>query len=102
MKIKKGDNVVVLAGKDRGKTGKVLRAIPSQEKVIVEGVHIAKRHQRARRGGQSGQIVEKTLPIHVSNVAIADPKTGKPTRIRITREDGKRVRIAKKSDSVIK
>lgn len=101
MKIKKGDKVVVIAGKDRGKNGVVLRALPSEEKVIVEGVNVAKKHQRGRRG-QGGQIIEKTLPVHVSNVALADPKNGKPTRIGITRKDGARLRIAKKSGSEIK
>lgn len=102
MKIKKGDKVVVIAGKDKGKSGKVLRAIPTEDKVVVEGVNVAKRHQRSRRRGESGQIIDKTLPLHVSNVALADPKSGKPTRIGIKREDGKRVRVAKKSGTVIK
>ena len=102
MKIKKGDNVVVIAGKDKGKSGKVLRAIPTENRVVVEGVNVAKRHQRARRRGESGQIVDKTLPIHVSNVAFVDPKNGKPTRIGITKENGKRARVAKKSGTVIK
>lgn len=101
MKIKKGDKVVVIAGKDKGKTGKVLRALPLQDRVIVDGVHVAKRHQRSRRREESGQIVDKTLPVHVSNVALADPKSGKPTRIGIKRESGKRVRVAKKSGTVI-
>lgn len=103
MKIKKGDKVIVIAGKDKGKSGKVLRAIPALDKVVVEGVNVAKRHQRARRSGQSGQIIDKTLPVHVSNVALADPKTGKPTRIGIKRdENGTRSRVAKKSNTVIK
>ena len=102
MKIKKGDKVIVITGKDKGKSGKVLRALPSLEKVIVEGVNVVKKHQKARRGGQSGQIIDKTLPIHVSNVALSDPKTGKPTRIGITKENGKRTRVAKKSGTVIK
>lgn len=102
MKIKKGDKVIVIAGKDRNKSGVVLRALPSVDKVIVEGVNVAKRHQRARRKGEAGQIIEKALPVHVSNVALADPKSGKPTRVGIKEESGKRVRFAKKSDSVIK
>lgn len=102
MKIKKGDKVIVIAGKDKGKSGNVLRALPKDDKVIVEGVNVVKRHQKARRGGESGQIIDKTLPVHISNVALADPKTGKPTRIGIDRKDGKRVRVAKKSGTVIK
>ena len=102
MKIKKGDNEIVIAGKDKGTSGKVLRAIPTLGKVIVEGVHVAKRHQRSKRSGENGQIVDKTLPIDVSNVAIVDPKSGKPTRVGIKMENGKRVRIAKKSGAVIK
>ncbi|MAZ67340.1 50S ribosomal protein L24 [bacterium] len=102
MKIKKGDTVVIIAGKDRGKSGKVLRAIPTEDKVIIEGVNVAKRHQRSRRRGESGQIIDKTLPVHVSNVALEDPKSGKPTRIGIKRENGKRVRVAQKSRTIIK
>ena len=101
MKIKKGDNVIVIAGKDKGKTGTVLRAVPSLDKVVVEGVNVVKRHQRSRRRGESGQIIDKTLPVHVSNVAIVDPKTNKPTRVRIERKDGKRTRIAAKSGAKI-
>lgn len=102
MKIKKGDKVVVIAGKDKGKSGSVLRALPKEDRVIVEGVNVAKRHQKARRGGESGQIIDKTLPVHVSNVALVDPKSGKPTRVGIERKDGNRVRIAKKSGTAIK
>jgi len=75
MKIKKGDNVTVIAGKDKGKSGKVLRALPKLDKVIVDGVNIAKRHQKPRKSNQKGQIVDKTLPIHVSNVKISSTKT---------------------------
>ncbi len=102
MKIKKGDKVIVIAGKDKGTTGKVLRTLPREDKVVVEGVHVVKRHQRSRRRSEGGQIVEKALPVHVSNVALADPKTGKPTRIGITRDEkGGRSRVAKKSNTVI-
>lgn len=97
MKIKKGDTVIVISGKDKGKSGKVLRALPAQERVVVEGVNVVKRHQKSRRRGQSGQIVDKTMPVHVSNVALVDPESGKPTRVGITRVDGKRIRVAKKS-----
>ena len=102
MKIRKGDKVIVIAGKDKGKSGKVLRALPEEDKVIVEGVHVVKKHERPSRKRQHGQIIEKALPVHVSNVALLDPKTSKATRIGISRENGKRVRIAKKSGTAIK
>lgn len=102
MKIKKGDKVIVIAGKDKGTTGVVSQAFPALDKVVVDGVNIAKRHQKARLAGQTGQIVEKAMPMHVSNVAVVDPKTGKATRIGIKREDGKRTRIAKKSQEKLK
>lgn len=101
MKIKKGDTVIVIAGKDKGKSGKVVRALPKEDRIVVEGVNIAKRHQRSRRRGESGQIVDKTLPVHVSNVALKDPKSGKPTRVGIVRKDGVRTRIAKKSNTTM-
>lgn len=99
MKIKKNDKVVVIAGKDKGKTGTVTSAFPKLDQVIVEGVNIKKKHQKPRRGGQKGQVVEKALPIHVSNVMILDPKSGKRTRVGFLRKDGKRSRITKKSKS---
>lgn len=97
MKIKKGDNIIVLSGKDRGKEGVVIRTFPKKEEVLVEGVHVVKRHQRSNRRGQAGQIVERPMPVHVSNVALKDTKTGKPTRVGYVREEGKKVRIAQKS-----
>lgn len=101
MKIKKGDNVIIKTGKDKGKTGAISKVFPKLELVLIDGVNIVKRHQRARRSGQKGQIVEKAMPIHVSNVAIVDPKKNVATRIKIDRESGKKVRIAKKSGAVI-
>jgi len=101
MKIKKGDKVVVISGKDKGKTGTVTAAFPKENKVLVDGVNIKKKHQRPRRGGQKGQILDKGFPIHASNVMIVDPKSGKRTRIGITRKDGKRARITKKSQAEI-
>jgi len=97
MKIKKGDKVIVVSGKDKGKTGAVLRVFPSNDKVIVEGINLVKKHQRANQQNRKGQIIEKSVPMHVSNVMVADPKGGKPTRIRISKEGGKRVRFAVKS-----
>jgi len=102
MKIKKGDKVIVISGKDKGVSGKVLRALPKLDRVIVEGVHVVKRHQKSKKSGETGQIIDKTLPIHISNVALVDPKGGKPTRIGIKIDGGKRVRVAKKSGTVIK
>lgn len=99
MKIKKGDNIIVIAGKDRGKTGTILRTFPTKEMVLIEGVNTAKKHQRARRRGQAGQIVDRPMPIHVSNVALADK--GKPSRVGYQIEDGKKVRIAKKSGAKV-
>lgn len=97
MNIKKGDNVIMIAGKDKGKKGKVVRAFPEEHKVIVEGINMRKKHQRAGKGRQKGQTIDITMPVHVSNVMIEDPKTGKPTRIAKRITAGKRIRIAKKS-----
>jgi large subunit ribosomal protein L24 len=98
MRIIKGDKVIVISGKDRGKTGVVTEAFPKRDMVLIEGVNVKKKHQKATgRNARKGQIIEKSFPIHVSNVMLADPKTGKGTRIGVTRKDGNRVRVAKKS-----
>jgi large subunit ribosomal protein L24 len=100
MKIRTDDNVIVIAGKDRGKTGKVMRVDPSKGRVYVEGLNMIKRHQRPVAGRPNLQIgvIEKEGPIHVSNVAIVDPKTHKPTRVGVTRnEQGARVRVTRRS-----
>jgi len=98
MKIKKGDSIVVIAGKNRGQTGKVELVLPKKSMVVIDGVNIVKKHRRAPQAGRAGQIVEKAMPVHISNIMIADPKGGKPTRIRIERtKDGARERIALKS-----
>ncbi len=99
-KIKKGDKVVVLAGKDKGKTGQVTLVMPKDGKVVVSGVNTVKRHQRATQTSAGG-IEEKDAPIHVSNVALADPKSGEPTRVGFQTKDGKKVRVARKSGEVI-
>lgn len=100
-KIKKGDRVVVLTGKDKGKTGEVLQAFPKESKVVVQGVNVVKRHQRAT-ATQQGGIVEKEAKIDVSNVALVDPKDSKPTRVGFkTLDDGRKVRVAKRSGEVI-
>lgn len=100
-KIKKGDRVVVLTGKDKGREGEVLKVMPAEGRIVVSGIQMIKRHQRASAMSQSG-IVEREAPIAVSNVAHVDPKDGKPTRVGFkTLEDGKKVRFAKRSGEVI-
>ena len=101
LKIKKGGTVVVLTGRDKGKSGSVLRALPTENKVVVQGVNIAKRHQR-QSATASGGIIEKEMPIHVSNVSHIDPKDNKPTRIGFkVLKDGTKTRIARRSGEVI-
>jgi large subunit ribosomal protein L24 len=100
MKIKKGDKVVVIAGKDKGKTGEVLRVLPKDSRVLVQGVNMVKRHTRPAMGQQGG-IVEKEAMLHISNVAHIDPKSDKPTRIGFKLLDGRKVRFAKKSGEVL-
>lgn len=102
MKIKKDDKVIVISGKDKGKIGKVLRAFPDENKVLVEGVNIKKKHQKPIKGGKKGQIIDKTYPVDVSNVMFADPKSGKSTRIGKKLVGDKFVRVAKKSGTIIK
>lgn len=97
MRIKKNDNVMVISGKDKGKTGKITRAFPRLDQVIVDGVNVKKKHQKARRGNQKGQIVEFAAPFHVSNVMIIDPKLKKPTRIGYITDGDKKIRVTKKS-----
>jgi len=100
MKFKKGDKVVVIAGKDRGKTGDIAQVLKETGRVVVAGVNMVKQHKKNPAGASGkGQIVEKPLSIHASNVMIVDPKTGKPTRVKIARKDGKRVRVTQKSGS---
>ncbi len=101
MYIKKGDNVVVVSGKDRGKKGKVISAFPSKGMVIVEGINMRKKHERPRKEGSKGQIIEKAMPLDVSNVMLVDPKGGKPTRIRMKTVNNKKVRVAVKSGATI-
>jgi large subunit ribosomal protein L24 len=100
-KIKKGDRVVVLTGRDKGKRGEVLKVMPAESRVLVQGVNIVKRHTRPSMQSQGG-IVEKEAPIHASNVAHIDPKTDKPTRVGFKNlDDGRKVRFAKASGEVI-
>ena len=99
MKLKTGDKVVVIAGKDKGKEGKITKTLRAENKVVVEGVNIAKKHVKPN-GQQAGSIIEMEMPIHASNVMIVDPKTKKGTRIgHNTDKNGKKIRISKKSNS---
>jgi large subunit ribosomal protein L24 len=103
MRIRRDDQVKVIAGKDRGKTGRVLRVEPKRERVYVEGLNIVKRHTKPRtlrdtqRAQEIGGIVEREGPIHVSNVMLLDPESNQPTRVSVTRDGGRRVRVAKRS-----
>jgi len=99
--IKKGDTIIVLTGKDKGKKSKVLEVFLRESRVLVEGVNVKKRHQRPRKSNEKGQILEVALPIHISNVALIDPKTGKATRVGSKVVGGKKVRVSKKSGSEI-
>jgi len=102
MKIRKDDKVIIIAGKDKGKKGTVVKAIPTMDKVVVEGINIAKKSIKGRGQGQPGQVIEKAMPIHVSNVSLIDPKSKKPTRVRLEKKGGKVMRVALKSGSTIK
>jgi large subunit ribosomal protein L24 len=101
LKIKKGDSVVVITGRDKGKTGEVLRVLPADSRVIVQGINVSKRHTQPRMGDPGG-IIEKELTIHISNVAHIDPRSSKPTRIGYKHlDDGRKVRFARRSGEVI-
>ena len=99
MRIKKNDNVMVIAGKDRAKTGKVLEAMPAENRILVEGINVKKRHQRPRKTNEKGQVIDVTLPIHVSNVQLIEG--GKRIRVGKKLIDGKLVRVSKKTGSAI-
>jgi large subunit ribosomal protein L24 len=101
LKVRSGDQVQVMAGKDRGKSGRILRVEPANERVYVEGLNMVKRHMRPQQVSDTrqavGGVIEREGPIHVSNVMLLDPKDSKPTRVGIERENGKRYRVAKRS-----
>lgn len=100
-KIKKGDTVVVLTGRDRGKSGEVVQVMPKEDRALVRGVNLVKRHQRQTQTAQGG-IISKEAPLQLSNIAVADPKDGKATRVGFKiLEDGRKVRVAKRSGEVI-
>ena len=100
-KIKKGDKVVVLSGKDKGKHGEVVLSMPKDGKVVVAGVNVATRHRKPTQANPQGGLERREAPLHVSKVALEDPKTGKPTRVRFEIKDGKKVRVAVKSGQVL-
>ena len=100
-KIKKGDKVVILSGKDKGKHGEVTKSIPKDGKVIVSGVNIITRHKKPTQASPQGGLERAEAPLHVSKVALEDTKTGKPTRVGFSVVDGKKVRVAKRSGEVI-
>jgi len=102
LRIRRDDEVVVISGKDKGKTGRILRVDTKKDRVYVEGLNIVKRHSRPRPGSnEPGGVIEKEGPIHVSNVALVDPKDGRPTRVRTEERDGRRVRVGVRSGEVI-
>ncbi|MBO9516674.1 MAG: 50S ribosomal protein L24 [Porphyrobacter sp.] len=100
-KIKKGDQVVVLSGKDKGRTGTVSQVLPKVGKVVVDGVNVAVRHRKPSQANPQGGIDRSPAPMAISKVAVADPKDGKPTRVRFEERDGKKVRVAVKSGEKI-
>ncbi len=100
-KIKKGDSVIVLTGKDKGRKGTVTKVMPTEDRVLVQGVNMVQRHTRPSQTNPNGGIVNKEASLHISNVAIADPSSGKPTRVGFKIEGDKKVRVAKKSGEVI-
>jgi len=102
MHVKKGDNVIVISGKDKGKKGRVLHAFPGENRVLVEGVNMIKKHSRPSKANPQGGILNQEAPIHASNVMIVDPKTGEATRIgNKVLDNGKKVRVAKKSGETL-
>ena len=101
MKIKKDDIVKIISGKDKNKSGKVLRAFPKLEQVLVEGINLKKKNRKATKSGQKGQIIEKAYPVHISNVVFIDPKTKQPTKIGKKIVKGKSVRMSKTSGQIL-
>ena len=100
-RLKKGDDVVVISGKDKGETGKIETIDKKKDRVFVTGVNVAKRHTKPNASSQTGGIVDKVMSIHISNVMLMDPKDKKPTRVAYKVEDGKKVRYAKRSGSIL-
>jgi large subunit ribosomal protein L24 len=101
MKLRTDDEVVVISGKDKGKRGEVVKSMPKEGKVIVSGVNVAARHRKPSQANPQGGIERREAPLHVSKVALEDPKTGKPTRVRFEDREGKKVRVAVRSGELI-
>lgn len=101
MHVKKGDKVMVISGKEKGKTGTIIAAFPKKDRVLVEGMNLVKKHMKPNQANPQGGIVSQEASIHVSNVMLIDPKSGEPTRVSYKVEDGKKVRVAKKSGETI-
>jgi len=102
MKLKKGDEVEIITGKDRGKRGKVLRVLPSEERIVIDGVNVMKKHRKASGEGKKGERIEMPFPIHVSNAMLVCPETGKPTRVGYAIEGETKVRVSRRSGKVIR
>lgn len=102
MKIHKGDSVIVVAGKDKGKTGKVVRAIPAKNKVVVGGINVSKKHQKPKSSNQAGGIIDKIMPINVSNVMLLHPKTKKGVRLGYKIEDSRKIRVTRGKGGEVK
>ncbi|PIR83856.1 50S ribosomal protein L24 [Candidatus Kaiserbacteria bacterium CG10_big_fil_rev_8_21_14_0_10_51_14] len=103
MKLKKGDKVIIIAGKNKGQNGAIVRVLPRDNMVLLEGMNLVKKHRKPSSQNRKGQIIDKPMPLHASNVMLLDPKTGKGTRIKITRDkDGNRQRVAVKSGEELK
>jgi large subunit ribosomal protein L24 len=100
-RIRKGDRVVLLSGKDKGKSGIVMEVRPDEQRVLVEGLNMMKRHTKPRPPNEPGGVIERPAPIHLSNVSLIDPKDKRPTRVRIQEIDGKRVRVAARSGATL-
>lgn len=100
MRLKKGDNVLVITGKDKGRKGKIMRAYPANSNILIEGLNLKKKHRRPRKEGEKGQVVEMPAPIHISNVKLICSKCSKPTRTGYLIEGGKKTRICKKCEKV--
>lgn len=102
MKLRKGDEVEIIAGKDRGKRGKILRVQPADEKIVVDGINLMKKHRKGRGDRQKGERIELPYPIHVSNAMLVCPEAGKPTRVGYTMEGDTKVRVSRRSGKVIR
>ena len=100
-RIKKNDSVMIIAGKERGKIGKVIRVIPAQQRAVVERLNMVKRHIKPRGPQDSGGILEKEAPIHLSNLMLVDPQDGRPTRVGFTVVDGRKMRVSRRTGNVL-